>query len=189
VLAAGVSLGANALLKWLGETGAGARVLVRRAVAVSAPLDLAMTGAALSRGFSQFYGRRALCCHLRSKALDKLKRFPGAYDARRVRKARVLRDFEDAVTALVNGFRDAHDYWNRASAGPWLPEIRVPTLVLNARNDPFIPNHVLLAQEQRHRAGMFPVEVQLEFQEQGGHVGFPGRRNWLGRRVCDFLAG
>ncbi len=188
VYAAGVSLGANALLKWLGEEGPNAAQVVRGAVAISAPLDLTVTGAVLARGFSAFYGKYFLADNLRGKALDKLRRFPGAYDRRRVRKARVLRDFEDAVTAPVNGFLDAHDYWARSSASPFLDRIHVATLLINARNDPFLPDHVLRGAETRRAAGRIPPNVEFDFSEAGGHAGFADGAGWLGRRVTEFLA-
>lgn len=188
VYAAGVSLGANALLKWLGELGASAGNVVRAAVAVSAPIDLTMTGAALARGFSRVYGKHFLCDNLRWKALRKLEpdRYPGAYDGRRVRAAKVLRDFEDAVTAPVNGFLDAPDYWTRSSAGPFLDTIAVHTLLINARNDPFLPDHVLRGAETRR--AQIPALVEFDFPDEGGHAGFADGDGWLGNRVADFLA-
>ena len=188
VYAAGVSLGANALLKWLGEEGAGAAQVVRGAVAVSAPLDLSVTGASLARGFSLLYGKFFLAFHLRSKALRKLERYPWAYDEACVQGAGRLRDFEDAVTAPVNGFSDVHDYWTGASAGPFLQNIQVPTLLLNARNDPFLADHVLRAAERRQEAGQVPPNVVFEFPREGGHAGFADGAGWLGNRVAGFLA-
>lgn len=187
VFAAGVSLGANMLLKWLGEAGDDAGKLVRRAVAISPPLDLHVTGAALARGFSLFYAKVFLRT-LYQSALEKLRRFPGAYDERRVRKARTLRDFDDAVTARVHGFRDVEDYYTQSSSRSFLQGIRVPTLVLSARNDPFTPDHVLRGVETLQRSGRLPAQVTLDFQEEGGHVSFPGDRRWLQRRVLEFLS-
>jgi predicted alpha/beta-fold hydrolase len=185
VHAAGVSLGANALLRWLGVSGAGAGQVVRRAVAVSAPFRLTATAVALERGGGLFYARRLLRHDLRRKALAKLRAFPGILDEERVRAAANLRQYDDAVTAPLHGFRDGHDYWTGASAEPWLRRIRVPTLVLNARNDPFLPEEVLEEVERQR----LPAEVTLEFPRTGGHGGFPGRRQWLARRVLEFLAG
>ena len=187
VYAAGVSLGANALLKWLGELRAGATSLVRGAVAVSAPIDLTTTGAALGRGFSRAYGKYFLCRNLRWKGLRKLEpdMYPGAYDGRRVRAAKLLADFEDAVTAPVNGFLDARDYWARSSAGPFLDTIAVHTLLINARNDPFLPAHVLRGVERRR--AQIPAIVEFDFPDEGGHAGFAGDNGWLGRRVADYL--
>ncbi|MBM3356875.1 MAG: hydrolase [Betaproteobacteria bacterium] len=183
--AAGVSLGGNVLLKWLGERGESARDTLDRAAAVSAPVDLSAAGAALEHGFSLVYARHFLRS-LKRKALDKLSRHPGLYDAARVRAACTLRDFDDVVTAPLHGFRDAADYWARASAKPLLPRIAVPTLIVNARNDPFLPAHVLPRAQDAAEA------VELEFPENGGHAGFvnggfPGRLDWLPRRILEFF--
>jgi predicted alpha/beta-fold hydrolase len=179
--AVGVSLGGNVLLKWLGERGAGARL--RRAAAVSAPLDLAAAGRALDLGFNRQVYTRSFLSTLRRKALAKLERFPGLFSALRVRGATTLHEFDDAVTAPLHGFRGADDYWARASSAPWLEHIRVPTLVLNARNDPFLPEAAL----ERAARKAAPA-VLLEFPREGGHAGFPGRRGWLARRVLEFLS-
>ena len=179
--AVGVSLGGNVLLKWLGEQGARARL--RRAAAVSAPLDLAAAGRALDRGFNRQVYTRAFLSSMKRNALAKLERFPGLFSVPRVRSATTLYEFDDAVTAPLHGFRDADDYWARASSAPWLEHIRVPTLVLNARNDPFLPEAAL----QRATRKAAPA-VLLEFPRSGGHVGFPGRRGWLARRIFDFLS-
>lgn len=187
IFAAGISLGANALLKWLGEQGADAARLVSRAVAISAPLNLETTGAVLARGFSWFYAGSFLANYLRQRALDKSYRFEGAYDARCVRAARLLREFEDAVTAPVHHFEDVHDYWTRSSSMHFLEHIRVPTLVLNARNDPFTPDHVLRAIEVFRERDRLPPEVTLDFQDEGGHAGFVGDDDWLVKRVYAFL--
>jgi len=180
--AVGISLGGNVLLKWLGERGAAARTLVRRAVAVSAPLDLAAAGRALDRGFNRRVYTRAFLASMKRKSLAKLRRHPGLFDARRVAAARTLHEFDDLVTAPLHGFRDADEYWSRASSAPWLAAIRVPTLVLNALNDPFLPAGALVA-----AARSASSDVTLEFPATGGHVGFPARRDWLARRILEFL--
>jgi len=183
--AAGVSLGGNALLKWLGESGAGAREHLLAAAAVSAPLDLMAAGAALGQGLNLIYTRMFLAT-LRRKSLDKLRRFPGLYDGDRVLRARSLREFDDVVTAPLHGFRDTDDYWTRASAKPVLAGVRLPTLVLNARNDPFLPARHLPRPEE------VPAAVLLEQPEEGGHVGFvagafPGNLDWLPQRLLAFF--
>lgn len=188
VFAVGVSLGANALLKWLGERGDEASRLVRRAVAISAPVNLEATGAVLARGFGLLYAWTFLARYLRKRALEKLRRFPGAFDERRVRAAWTLREFEDAVTAPVHDFRDAHDYWARSSALQFLEGIRVPTLLLSARNDPFTPDHVLRGVQRLQDHGKLPAELTLDFQDEGGHAGFVGHDAWLRKRVYAFLS-
>jgi uncharacterized protein len=176
--AVGISLGGNALLKWLGEKGE--KAAVRRAAAVSAPLDLAAAGSALDRGFNRRVYTAHFLATLKPKSLAKLALFPGLYDRDQVRAARTFREFDNLVTAPLHGFRDVDDYWTRASCGQWLEFIRVPTLVLNARNDPFLPEENLLAAARKAA----PC-VLLEFPRTGGHVGFGHRR--LAQRLLAFL--
>jgi len=182
--AAGVSLGGNALLKWLGEDAQAKQVLAA-AAAVSAPVDLMAAGDALGRGFNLVY-TRAFLATLRPKAEEKIARFPGLFDAEAMRRARTLREFDDVVTAPLHGFRDTDDYWTRASAKPVLGRIRVPTLLLNARNDPFLPEAALPGPSEVSGA------VRVEFPDEGGHAGFvsapfPGDIDWMPRRVTAFF--
>lgn len=181
--AAGVSLGGNVLLKWLGEQGAAAAQLVRRAAAVSAPVDLAASGHALDRTLNRWLYAAHFLTTLKPKALAKISQHALAIEAERVSRARTLHEFDDLVTAPLHGFRDADDYWTRAASGPWLERIRVPTLVLNAMNDPFLPHAALAAAARRASP-----DVVLEFPATGGHAGFPGRGHWLARRVLEFCA-
>lgn len=184
LFAVGVSLGGNALLKWLGEDAGASRVLAA-AAAVSAPVDLMAAGDALGRGFNLVY-TRAFLATMRSKAEEKLARFPGLFDGEAMRRARTLREFDNVVTAPLHGFRDTDDYWTRASSKPVLGRIRVPTLLLNARNDPFLPEAAL---PDRSRVS---AAVGLEYPEEGGHVAFvsgrfPGDIGWMPRRVTAFF--
>lgn len=184
--AAGISLGGNALLKWLGESGAAARDVIAAAAAVSAPLDLMAAGTALDRGFNLVYVRHFLTT-LKRKSRAKLAMFPGLFDGARMAAARTLREFDDAVTAPLHGFRDTDDYWTRASSKPLLAGIAVATLLINARNDPFLPEQALPAD-----ADLAP-HVTPEFPAHGGHVGFaggpfPGGCEWLPRRMLDYFA-
>ncbi|MBI4756003.1 MAG: hydrolase [Betaproteobacteria bacterium] len=186
-LAVGVSLGGNALLKWLGQMEEDARGVVDAACAVCAPLDLTASGRALEQGFARIYTRHFLVS-LKRNALAKLERHPGLFDRERVLAARTLYQFDDVVTAPLHGFRNATDYWTRASSRPCLGGIRVPTLLLNALNDPFLPVWALPC--EREVSSM----VVREFPAEGGHVGFvrgapPGRLDWLPRRMARFLAG
>jgi predicted alpha/beta-fold hydrolase len=164
MLAVGISLGGNALLRYLGEEGSGASFL-SAAAAISAPLDLAAGGAALSVGFNMLYTRMFLQT-LKRKSLAKLDQFPGLFDRDTMLASRDLYAFDNVVTAPLHGFRDTDDYWARAASKPILGEIAVPTLVLNARNDPFLP-----AQHLPGPADVSP-QVWLEQPEHGGHVGF-----------------
>jgi predicted alpha/beta-fold hydrolase len=182
--AIGVSLGGNALLKWLGERGSQAPI--ERAAAISAPLDLPAAGRALDRGLNRLFYTRHFLATLIPKSLAKLERFPALYDAAAVRRARTFRAFDDLVTAPLHGFRDVEHYWSTAASGPWLERIGVPTLVINARNDPFLPEQALL--DAARKAA--PCVV-LEFPRTGGHAGFvaapfPGRP-WLPQRIFEFF--
>jgi predicted alpha/beta-fold hydrolase len=179
-VAVGISLGGNALLRWLGEQGQSV-CHVAAAAAVSAPLDLAAGGAALERGFNRVYTRNFLTT-LKPKTLEKARRFPGAFNVQAIRRARNLREFDDAYTAPIHGYRDAADYWARASSKPLLHRIAIPTLVLNARNDPFLPAQHLPSVQEVSQA------VTLHQPAQGGHVGFltgrwPGTLEWLPQRL------
>jgi predicted alpha/beta-fold hydrolase len=124
---------------------------------------------------------------LKPKSLRKLEAFPGLFDAARVRAARTFREFDDMVTAPLHGFRGVDHYWTSASSNPYLGKIRVPTLLLNARNDPFLPEQDLLAATRKTSRS-----TVLEFPDTGGHVGFvsgpfPGRHDWLARRLLHFF--
>jgi uncharacterized protein len=180
--AAGVSLGGNALLRWLGESQHQAEI-VDAACAISAPLDLAGGGAALSRGLNLLYTRMFLQT-LKPKCLHKLKQFPGLFNREHMLQARNLYEFDNVVTAPLHGYRNTDDYWHRASAKHVLSDITVPTLVLNAKNDPFLP--------ARHLPCSASARVTLDYPEEGGHVGFavgglPGKIGWLPRRMLHFL--
>jgi predicted alpha/beta-fold hydrolase len=183
--AVGVSLGGNALLKWLGEREASTSDYLQAAAAVSAPLDLTACGHHLARGFNRVYTRHFLHT-LKRNAAAKLCRHPGIFDERRMTAASNLYEFDDVVTAPLHGFAGAEDYWRRASSKPWLAGIRLPTLVLNARNDPFLPAQALPT------ASQVAASVQLEFPRQGGHVGFvtgslPGQLDWLPQRIFNYF--
>lgn len=183
--AVGVSLGGNALAKWAGERGSAAGACIQACVAASAPFDLAAGGAALGQGFNLVYTRSFLRT-LRPKAIAKARRFPGLADVARIAASRTLLEFDDAFTAPVHGFAGVHDYWKRASAKPWLGAIAIPTLALNARNDPFVPGASLPV------AADVAACVTLEVPEDGGHVGFFARertpdRWYLRDRSFDFF--
>ena len=178
--AVGISLGGNALLKLLGEQGAAMNL--EKAVAISAPLDLAAAGRSLDAGLSRKIYTRIFLRTLKKKTFEKIRQQKISVDARRLARARTFWEFDDTVTAPLHGFLGADDYWKRSSSGPWLPKIRVPTLVINARNDPFLPGTALDA------LGKMPPNVMLEFPRTGGHAGFPGRNRWLAQRVLEFLS-
>ena len=182
LLAVGVSLGGNALLRWAGEAGATAAAQVSAVAAVCAPLDMVAGGHAIGRGFNRLVYTRMFLRTLTVKARAKLAQHPGLFDAARLAAVRDLHDFDDLFTAPVHGFASADDYWRRASSKPHLARIRVPTLVLNARNDPFVPAASL------PRADEVGPCVTLWQPGQGGHVGFPrGGPSWLPHAVGGWL--
>ena len=186
IAAVGVSLGGNALLRWAGEAGAAATRSVRAVAAVSSPIDLAAGGAAIGSGFNRLTYTRMFLRTMKPKALAKLAQHPGLFDRERLLAARDLYEFDNVFTAPLHGFRDTDDYWLRGSAKPHLHRIRIPALVLNARNDPFVPTRSL------PDAGEVGPQVTLWQPEHGGHVGFPAGR-WPGHvhtvpdRVMDWI--
>jgi uncharacterized protein len=167
VLAAGVSLGGNALLRWAEEAGSIAAPVVRAVAAVSAPVDLAAAGDAIDGGINRFIYARMFLRTMKPRALAKWQQHPGLFDRGRLIAARTLRDFDDCYTAPLHGFSGVDDYWQRASAKPYLKAIRVPALVLNARNDPIVPGWSLPG------PGDAGAHVTLWQPADGGHVGFP----------------
>ena len=151
------------------------------AATASVPLDLMASGIAIGQGLNRIYTLHFLQT-LKPKALAMAARFPGTLDVARIRRVRTMWDFDDAVTAPLHGFAGVADYWTRASSKPWLARIALPTLVLNARNDPFVPAASLPTGRDVSPA------VTLEQPPTGGHVGFmtapaPGRLEWLPQRL------
>lgn len=185
----GVSLGANVLLKWLGEQAAAVPTNVCAAVAVSTPFDLARSSRRINQGASRLYQRHFLRS-LRSKALEKIDRFPAIASRERVLSSRTLWAFDDAFTAPVHGFRDAADYYHQASSIGYLASIRVPTLLLSSLDDPFHPPGVI--EDVRREVARNPLLVP-EFHSRGGHVGFTGGvvpwrpRYYAEARACRFI--
>ena len=170
----GVSLGGNVLLKWLGERADTVPERVRAAAAISVPFDLERGSRHISRGFSRIYERHFLRT-LRRKAEAKLRRYPKLFDPIALGRASTLYEFDDVVTGPVHGFRDAHDYYTRSSSLHFLARIRRPTLLLSARDDPFLPPAVLddVAEIARKNSCL-----TVEFTVGGGHVGFVHGSPW-----------
>ena len=189
LLMCGVSLGGNVLLKWLGERADAVPPRVRAAAAISVPFDLERGSRYISSGFSRVYERHFLRT-LRRKANAKLRRYPGLFDSVALSRARTLYDFDDVVTAPVHGFRNAHDYYTRSSSLHFLPRIVRPTLLLSARDDPFLPPSVL---DEVATIARVNTCLTLEFTEGGGHVGFVHGKPWrpiyyAEQRAREFLA-
>ena len=170
IAAVGVSLGGNALMRWAGEHGEDAARLANAVASVCSPLDLAAGGVAIGRGFNRLVYTTMFLRTMKPKALAKLAQHPGLFDREALQAARDLYEFDNVFTAPLHGFKGTEDYWARASAKPHLERIRIPALVLNARNDPFIPADSLPREREVGRC------VTLWQPRQGGHVGFPSGR-------------
>jgi uncharacterized protein len=186
---AGVSLGGNVLLKFLGERGTTVSSRVAAAAAVSVPYDLARSSRRIDQGFARVYQAHFLRS-LRRKATLKHAAFPDRLPAAALTRARSLFAFDDSVTAPLHGFADAKDYYSQSSAIRWLAGVAVPTLLLSAIDDPFLPGEVL--EEVRDIAAANPA-LHVEFVHRGGHVGFIGGRlpwrpdYYLERRLGEFF--
>lgn len=191
--AAGFSLGGNALLKWLGEQGD--RLELFAAVAVSVPFLLGLCATKLDSGFAKFY-RANLLHELKIYMRDKLRHLNDAGHAEEAMKIAALGDlsdirsfwqYDDRVVAKLHGFADVHDYYRRASSRQYLKAIQVPTLLIQAIDDPFMTREVLPGPDE------LSPQVQPEWSQHGGHVGFvagaiPLRPHyWLERRIPEFL--
>jgi predicted alpha/beta-fold hydrolase len=186
IYAVGVSLGGNVLLKWLGEQGERALEIVEKAAAVSAPIDLAAAAGVLDRGCRKLIYTRYFLRTLKQKSLYKIAKHQLKIDLRQLRATSTFRQLDDLFTAPVHGFDSAEDYWDKSSSKRRLSHIRVPTLLLNACNDPFLPAAALPDAREVSRS------VTLEYPKSGGHVGFvsgrfPGDLNWLPQRIFNFF--
>ncbi len=187
IFVAGVSLGGNVLLHWLCTRASNAAdASIVSAAAISAPLDVHAGGRAISQGFGMVYTRSFLKS-LKTKALAKLGQLPGLYDCDAVLAARTLYEFDNVITAPLHGFRDTDDYWSTATIRAHLKRIQSPTLVLNARNDPFLPAFALLSPAE------VSPRVTLDRPNHGGHVvrlhdgTVSGRIDWLSMRVFGYF--
>jgi predicted alpha/beta-fold hydrolase len=166
-LAVGISLGGNALLRWAEEAGSTAANCIGAVAAVSSPTDLAASGQAIGTGFNRMVYTRMFLNTMKPKALQKWEQHPGLFDRDALLRCRDLYAFDNVFTAPLHGFKNTEDYWARASAKNRLNEIRIPALVVNATNDPFVPAGSLPAASA---AGNY---VTLWQPREGGHVGFP----------------
>jgi len=185
IVAAGVSLGGNVLLRWLGQRREDTQ-FISAAAAISTPLNVHAGGQAVSTGFSRIYTISFLK-RLKRKALGKLAQYPGLFDREAMLASRTMYAFDNIVTAPLHGFRNTEEYWTSATTLPLLTQVSVPTLVLNARNDPFHP-----AQALPTRADVSDA-IELDQPAAGGHAGFmtgpfPGRIDWLSQRVLSYFS-
>jgi len=166
IFAVGISLGGNVLMRWAGEMGHSANQVVQGVASVCSPIDLTASGNAIDTGFNKAVYARMFLSTMKPRAMQKLAQYPGLFDPKELKAAQTLYAFDNVFTAPLHGFIGTDDYWDRASAKPGLTRVRVPALVLNARNDPFIPAACLPTQDQ------VSDHVTLWQPEQGGHVGF-----------------
>ena len=166
IYVAGVSLGGNALMRWAGELGAKAQTRVQAAAAICSPLDLVASGMALGEGLNRWIYTPMFLRTMKPKAKAKWQQYPGLFDLDKALRAKTLFDFDDVFTAPIHGFDGVMDYWTRASAKPHLQNIAIPALLLNARNDPFVPAASLPQQQD------VSAHVTLWQPKDGGHVGF-----------------
>lgn len=171
----GFSMGANMVLKLAGEWGADTPAQVRGLAAISPPIQLAQASKAINTGFVNGLYQRNFLASLTSLVESKSTDHPGRYDAGSIAGIRSLRDYDDRFIAPNFGFADADDYYAQASSGPWLEHIRIPALVVHARDDsliPFEPFEGWIAKR--------PDNVLFLTPRRGGHVGFIGRRPAVG---------
>ncbi len=191
VLAVGISLGGNALMRWAGELESAAAEVVSAITSVCSPLDLTASGKAIGKGFNRQTYTRMFLGTMVPKAMKKLTQHPHLFSRDALLAARDLYAFDNIFTAPLHGFKDTDDYWRRASAKPHMQRISVPALALNALNDPFVPPASLPG------TGDVSTNVTLWQPEQGGHVGFPAESavgfphayvRAMPMAVCEFLA-
>jgi predicted alpha/beta-fold hydrolase len=187
IVAVGISLGGNALMRWAAEMGQEAGAKVTAVAAVCAPLDLAASGQAIGQGFNRWVYTRMFLRTMVPKALGKLAQFPGLLDRQQLLAARDLYAFDNLFTAPLHGFKNTEDYWSRASAKPHLRRVAVPALLLNTQNDPFVPFASM------PQPADVSADITLWQPSTGGHVGFPagsfpGHVQAMPQAVLAFLA-
>ncbi len=191
LVAAGVSLGGNVLLKYLGEKNTGVAPQLKAAAGISVPYDLARSSRHIDRGFAKVYQRHFIRS-LKRKTVAKLERFPDLVDRKGLSRIRTMYEFDETLTGPLHGFSGADDYYNRSSSLGWLSKISIPTLLFNAVDDPFMPPDVLT--DVRAVAARNPV-LEVDFPPHGGHAGFISGSNpfrpsyYAEQRACEFLAG
>ncbi|PRY88508.1 YheT family hydrolase [Mongoliibacter ruber] len=180
----GFSLGGNLTLKYLGELR-NRTPKIKKGIGISVPLDLESSSIKISTGENIIYAKRFLRT-LKQKVVLKAQKFPNDIPLGILRNIKTLKDFDDHFTGPLHGFDDAHDYYEKNSSLKFLDKIEVPSLILNAQNDPFLSEKC------------FPVSlgrkldlVWMEFPRTGGHVGFSPRKRediyWSEKRAFEFI--
>jgi uncharacterized protein len=167
IILIGFSLGGNVTLKYLGENGAEVNSKIKNAVVFSVPCDLSAGARELEKWDNKIYSRRFLKS-LKSKVVQKAEQYPDLKDKLKlIKEISTVKAFDDAFTAPLHGFKDAEDYYYRNSSIRFIKDIRVKTLILNAKNDPFLPNECYPIKEAKGN-----LSVTLEITDKGGHCGF-----------------
>ncbi|GAB3934090.1 YheT family hydrolase [Larkinella terrae] len=182
----GFSAGGNVTLKYLGEQGTAIHPAIEKAVVFSVPLHLTTASRRLEAWDSQVYNKR-FNRTLKRKVFEKAALMPGAIPTEGLQKVRTLREFDNLFTSQLHGFRDAEDYYEQSSALQYLDKIAIPTLIVNAKNDPFLSRECFPEELARQLPN-----VWMEFPTQGGHCGFaPAGPNktvyWSEERALRFL--
>ena len=182
----GFSLGGNLVLKYVGESAEKLKPSIVAAAAVSVPCDLASSAACMSQISNRFYMRR-FARKLREKILSKAKRFPDEINFPSLRAATTFYQIDEHYTGPIHGFKGAHDYWTRCSCRQFTPRIRIPTLLISARDDPFLSKACFPYQEAVENPNF-----TLEVTDSGGHVGFIALNGsgeyWHESRIADFAS-
>lgn len=181
----GFSLGGNVVLKYLGERESNLRPEIRKAVTFSVPVDLTASSWKMGLPSNRIYMKRFLKM-LHEKIKMKMEIMPGELNDEDYHSIRTFKEFDDRYTAPINGFRDAEDYWEKASSKPLLGAVSVPTLLVNAADDPFLPEECFPLDEARSNPHFF-----LEIPSHGGHTGFVAfntrKEYWSESRAVGFL--
>lgn len=183
--AVGISLGGNMLAYYLSQEGENA--LLDAAVTVSAPLMLEACCNHMEKGVSRLY-QHYLLNLLKQNAIRKIQRYPESLPLKleQIKKLRLIREFDDAITSRIHGFKDAYDYYRQCSALPRLPQIKKPLLMIHAKDDPFMTPEVI------PDLSLLPENIEYQLTQHGGHVGFVSGslqkpEMWLEHRIPDWL--
>ena len=182
-MAFGYSLGGNSLLKWLGEQGSEAGITA--AAAVSVPFDLSSCTDRMNRGFSKVYQKHFVDL-LKASARRKFSSLPPLFDVGNIEEIRTLREFDNRITAPLHGFKNAEDYYSKSSCKAFLKTIRVPTLIMNSLDDPFLEVSSFPSSSE------VSPQVELEYHRKGGHAAFIAgspwnKSGWTETRVPEFF--
>lgn len=184
IAAVGFSLGGNILLKWLGETNSNNPL--KAAIAISVPFELHKAAEKISQGFSRLYELYMLRC-VQKRLEYKFQQLPPPITLPPFSKLKTIREFDDKVTAPLHGFSGVQEYYNYSSSRQYLNKIQVPTLLVQAKDDPFMTEAVIPDQNE------LSEHVKLEVTDTGGHVGFVSGKfpwsaeYWLEVRVPMYL--